>query len=301
MSSNTEFVHLHVHSQYSLLDGMIKFGRMFKVARSFHMPACAITDHGNMFGAIEYYFAAKEAGIKPIIGCEAYIAPRSRFDRKGKEDNAFHVVLLAMNNEGYFNLARLISLANIEGFYYSPRIDRDILRQYNAGIVCLTACLKGEVPALIVRGQEDEAKKIAEDYYAIFGDRLFFEIQHNGIEVQNVVNEGLARLSRYFNVPLVATNDCHYLRKEEARAHELLLCIQTGKTMKDENRLVFQSDEFYFKSPDDMAAQFAAYPEAIKNTMRIAEMCDVQIEKGNYQFPDFTLFLFFRDMPVESI
>jgi DNA polymerase-3 subunit alpha len=287
MPSTTEFVHLHVHSQYSLLDGMIKFGRMFKLAKSFNMPACAITDHGNMFGAMDYYFSAQEAGIKPIVGCEAYIAPRSRFEKKGKEDNAFHVVLLAMNNEGYYNLARLISLANLEGFYYSPRIDREILREHNAGIICLTACLKGEIPALLVRGKEDEAKKLAEEYYSIFGDRLFFELQDNGLEEQKVVNEGLARLSKHFDVPLVATNDCHYLLKEEARAHELLLCIQTGKTITDQNRLSFQSDEFYFKSPDDMAVQFSAYPDALKNTMRIAEMCDVRIERGNYQFPDF--------------
>jgi DNA polymerase-3 subunit alpha len=271
----------------SLLDGMIRFDQLLNTAKAFGMDACAVTDHGNMFGAMEYYFMAKNAGVKPILGCEAYVAPRSRFDKKGKDDNAYHVILLAMDNEGYGNLIKLVSLANLEGFYYVPRIDRDLMRQHNKGIVCLTACLKGEVPWLLLQKKDDEALKMAEEYYEIFGDRLFFEIQENGLEEQRMINEGLARLSRHFNVPLVATNDCHYLRKEEARAHELLLCIQTGKTMNDANRLAFGSDEFYFKSPEEMCSSFSAYPEAVSNTKLIAEMCNVSFEKGNYHFPNF--------------
>lgn len=282
-----DYIALHVHSQMSLLDGMIRFDQLLNTAKAFGMDACAVTDHGNMFGAMEYYFMAKNAGVKPILGCEAYVAPRSRFDKKGKDDNAYHVILLAMDNEGYGNLIKLVSLANLEGFYYVPRIDRDLMRQHNKGIVCLTACLKGEVPWLLLQKKDDEALKMAEEYYEIFGDRLFFEIQENGLEEQRMINEGLARLSRHFNVPLVATNDCHYLRKEEARAHELLLCIQTGKTMNDANRLAFGSDEFYFKSPEEMRSSFSAYPEAVSNTKLIAEMCNVSFEKGNYHFPNF--------------
>lgn len=282
-----DYIALHVHSQMSLLDGMIRFDQLLKTAKTFNMDACAITDHGNMFGAMEYYFMAKDAGIKPILGCEAYVAPRTRFDKKTKEDNAYHVILLAMDNEGYGNLIKLVSLANIEGFYYVPRIDRELMRQYNKGIICLTACLKGEIPWLLLQKKDDEALKMAEEYYEIFGERLFFEIQENGLEEQKGINEGLARLSKHFNVPLVATNDCHYLKKEEARAHELLLCIQTGKTMNDQNRLAFGSEEFYFKSPDEMARSFSAYPEAVTNTKLIAEMCNVSFQKGNYHFPNF--------------
>ena len=283
----SDYIALHVHSQMSLLDGMIRFDQLLKTAKTFGMDACAVTDHGNMFGAMEYYFMAKNSGVKPILGCEAYVAPRSRFDKKGKEDNAYHVILLAMDNEGYGNLIKLVSLANIEGFYYVPRIDHELLRQYNKGIICLTACLKGEIPWLVLQRKDDEALKMAAEYYEIFGDRLFFEIQENGLEEQKIINEGLARLSRHFNRPLVATNDCHYLKKEEARAHELLLCIQTGKTMNDQNRLAFGSDEFYFKSPEEMETSFSAYPESVTNTKLIAEMCNVHFEKGNYHFPNF--------------
>ena len=285
----SEFVHLHLHTQFSLLDGAIRFEPLFELARSYNMPACAITDHGNMFGVVDFYFAARSAGIKPVIGCEAYIAPKSRTDRERQQDNACHVVLLALNNEGYFNLMKLISIAHMEGFYYAPRIDKEILGKYNAGLVCMTACLKGQIPQAILRDDENGLKTHMEDYLSIFGDRLYLELQDNGMSEQKKVNEGLVRLSRQYNVPLVATNDCHYLRKKEARAHELLLCIQTGKKISDTDRLRLSTDEFYVKSPDEMGSAFAAYPEAIANTLRIAEMCDVTIQTGVYHFPALNL------------
>ncbi|MCX7965633.1 MAG: DNA polymerase III subunit alpha [Syntrophorhabdaceae bacterium] len=284
-----EFVHLHVHTQYSLLDGAIRFEPLFDLAKKYGMPACSITDHGNMFGVIDFYFSAKEVGIKPIIGCEAYISPKSRFDKKTKgEDNAYHVILLAMNNNGYKNLVKLISIAQLEGFYYVPRIDKEVLKAYNEDLICLTACIKGEIPNNILKGTEKALKESIEEYLSIFGDRLFFELQDNGIAEQRTVNERLIELSRYYNIPVVATNDCHYLKKDEARAHELLLCIQTRKKLSDKDRMSFQTDEFYFKSPDEMYNGFSGYPEALKNTIRIAEMCNVEIKTGVYHFPEFT-------------
>jgi DNA polymerase-3 subunit alpha len=278
-----------VHTQFSLLDGAIRFEPLFELARSYNMPACAITDHGNMFGAVDFYFAARSAGVKPIIGCEAYIAPRSRTDKERHEDNACHVVLLALNNEGYYNLMKLISIAHMEGFYYAPRIDKEILSRYNAGLICLTACLKGQIPQAILRDDENGLKTHMGDYLSIFGDRLYLELQDNGMPEQKRVNEGLVRLAGQYNVPLVATNDCHYLRKREARAHELLLCIQTGKKISDTDRLKLSTDEFYFKSPDEMVSAFSSYPQAISNTLSIAEMCDVTIQTGVYHFPAFNL------------
>jgi DNA polymerase III subunit alpha len=281
----SEFVHLHLHTEFSLLDGAIRFDSLFKTAKSFGMGACAITDHGNMFGAADFYFAAKSAGVKPIIGCEAYIAPNSRHKKEQQRDNAYHVVLLAMNNAGYANLMKLVSIANMEGFYYHPRIDKEILSLYNEGLICLTACLKGQIPQAILRNDENGLKTQIDDYMSIFGDRLFLELQDNGMAEQRIVNEGLLRLAEHYNLPLVATNDCHYLRKQEARAHEILLCIGTGKKMTDTDRMKLSTEEFYFKSPDEMALAFSQYPEALKNTLKIAEMCDVSIQTGVYHFP----------------
>lgn len=284
-----DFVHLHLHTQYSLLDGAIRFDRLFDAAKGYGMPACAITDHGNMFGAAEFYLEAGQRGLKPLIGCEAYIAPRSRLDQKRMkgEDVAYHVVLLAMNNTGYQNLLKLISLAHLEGFYYHPRIDREILTRYHEGLICLTACIKGEIPNAILKGTDDMVRRHVDYYLSLFGDRLFFELQDNGLDEQRIVNERLIELSSHYGVPIVATNDCHYLRREEAKAHELLLCIQTGKTINDKDRLSFSTDQFYFKSPDEMALAFSRYPEALSNTMRVAEMCNVTIDTETYHFPDF--------------
>ncbi len=284
-----DFVHLHLHTQFSLLDGAIRFDRLFDLAKTYGMNSCAITDHGNMFGVVDFYFEALKAGIKPIIGFEAYIAPKSRFDQKKVrgEDNAYHVVLLAMNNQGYKNLLKLTSLAHTEGFYYVPRIDKEILRQYNEGLICLTACLKGEIPNAILKQDETRVKKLVDEYISIFDDRLYFELQDNGIEEQKAINEGLISLSQYYGVPIVATNDCHYLKQEEAKAHDLLLCIQTGKTINDKDRLSFKSDQFYFKSSEEIDMAFSRYPEALANTVKIAEMCNVTIDTGTYHFPEF--------------
>ena len=285
-----EFIHLHVHTQYSLLDGAIRFEQLFKTAKSFGMPACAITDHGNMFGAIDFYTSAREAGLKPIIGCEVYIAPKGRTEKTVRgEDNAYHLILLALDSTGYRNLIKMVSKAHLEGFYYVPRIDQELLEKHNEGLLCLTACIKGRIPQMILRDDAKGLKSAVDDYMSIFGDRLYFELQDNGVEEQKKVNEGLLKLSKQHNVPLVATNDCHYLRKEEAKAHELLLCIQTGKTLSDKDRLSFSGDQFYFKSGDEMDRSFSHCPEALTNTLRIAEMCDVKIDSGTYHFPDFKL------------
>jgi len=283
-----DFVHLHLHTQFSLLDGAIRFEPLFNLANAYKMSACGITDHGNMFGVLDFYFSAQEFGIKPIIGCEAYIAPKSRFDKKGRgEENAYHIILLAMNNEGYKNLIKIISLAQLEGFYYVPRIDKELLKIYNDGLICLTACIKGEIPSLILKSDEKNLKNTIEEYLTIFGDRLYFELQDNGLQEQKKVNETLINLSKYYGIPFVATNDCHYLKKEEARAHELLLCIQTGKTINDKDRLSFKSDEFYFKSKEEVELAFSQYPEALSNTLKIAEMCNITIDVGTYHFPEF--------------
>ncbi|MCX7857205.1 MAG: DNA polymerase III subunit alpha [Deltaproteobacteria bacterium] len=300
----SKFVHLHLHSQYSLLDGAIRFEQLFALMRSFGMKSCAVTDHGSMFGAAEFYFQAMENGIKPIIGCEVYLAPKSRFEQKKArgEENAYHLVLLAMDNEGYRNLIKLVTLAQFEGFYYVPRIDKELLNEYKKGLICLSACLKGEIPYLILKGDEKPLKKAIEDYLSIFGRHFFFEIQDNGLEEQKKVNDTLIRLSKYYGIPLVATNDCHYLRREESKAHEILLCIQTGKKISDRDRLSFKTDEFYFKSSEEMEKSFSNCEEAVKNTILISDMCNVQIDSGTYHFPDFkisfpiTLEQYFEDL-----
>lgn len=285
----SEFVHLHLHTQFSLLDGAIRFDRLFNLAKSYGISACSITDHGNMFGAVDFYFSALDHGIKPIIGCETYIAPKSRFDKERGADNAYHLILLAMDDEGYKNLIRLISHAHLEGFYYVPRIDMELLKAHSKGLICLTSCLKGQIPQLILRNDEKNLQTTVEQYLSLFEDRLFLELQDNGIPEQKKVNEGLIGLSKRYQIPLVATNDCHYLKREEARAHELLLCIQTGKTVNDHDRLKLSTDEFYFKSPDEMKRAFSAYPEALKNTLKIAEMCNLKMQSGVYHFPHFRL------------
>lgn len=294
----SRFVHLHVHTQYSLLDGAIRLKDLFEAARGFNMPAVAITDHGNMFGALEFYESAKKAGLKPIVGCEAYVAPKSRHDRawkgngegSGDDDRSYHLVLLAQNLTGYRNLMKLVSLGYLEGFYYKPRMDKEILRRHSEGLVCLSGCLKGEIVTLLLRNQQEAARRTALEYAEIFGPGNFYlEVQSNGIPEQAIANEGLVRLSRELSLPLIATNDCHYLRKSDARAHEILLCIQTGKTILDEKRLKFQTDQLYFKSPEEMAADFAHIPEALENSAAIAEKCNLEIDLGKYHFPVFPL------------
>jgi len=287
-----QFVHLHLHSQYSLLDGTIRFEELFALAKKHKMPAVALTDHGNMFGAIEFYQKAIKNGIKPIIGCEIYVAPRSRFEKKSRDasERSYHITLLAKNKTGYYNLIKLISLAHLEGFYYKPRIDKDLLRQYNEGLIALSGCLKGEISSLLNKGEDQEAERVTLEYSEIFPpDRFFLEIQENGVENQGAINEKLCAMAGKLSLPVVATNDCHYLRREDARAHEVLLCIQTGKTINDADRMRFSTDQFYFTSPEEMRTLFTGREEAITNTMLIADQCNLELKFEEYHFPRFVV------------
>lgn len=285
------FVHLHLHTEYSLLDGAIKIEEVVKKAKEYGMPAVAITDHGNMFGVIEMYKECKKNGIKPIIGCEFYVAPRNRWDKEGRIDTEpNHLILLAMNNTGYKNLVKLCSIGYTEGFYYKPRIDMEVLEKYNEGLVCLSACLAGGLSRKIVNGDILGAKEMLEKYVSIFGkDRYFLEIQENKLREQVLVNQKLLEFSKEYGIGLVATNDCHYLNKEDYDFHEVLLCIQTRKTLNDEDRFRFKVNEFYFKSPDEMKEAFSYAPEAIENTLKIADMCNVELEFGHTILPEFKI------------
>ncbi|HTP66294.1 MAG TPA: DNA polymerase III subunit alpha [Geobacteraceae bacterium] len=288
----TEFVHLHLHSQYSLLDGAIRLGDLLAKAGEYRMNAVAVTDHGNMFGAIEFYDKCVHAGIKPIIGAEVYVAPGSRFAREtgnGHEGlSNFHLVLLCEDLTGYRNLSRLVSAGFKEGFYYKPRIDKELLESHGEGLIALSACLKGEVAYLCGRNRMEEAVACARWYAETFPGRYYIELQENTLPEQDTANKRLLEIAAGLELPLVATNDCHYLNREDARAHEVLLCIQTGKTMNDANRMRFSADEFYFKSPEEMATAFHYAPEAIANTARIAERCNLELDFKTYHFPQYT-------------
>lgn len=280
------FVHLHNHSEFSLLDGAARISEMVEQARDLGMPALAITDHGSMYGVVNFYKAAKKAGIKPILGCEVYVAPSSRFVKESQE--SYHLVLLAATNQGYQNLMRLVTLGHREGFYYKPRVDREILRQYREGLICLSACLGGEIPDLLLRKDYQGAVRLALEYQDIFGEgNYYLELQDHGIPEQKSVNQDLVRISQETGIPLVATNDMHYLRREDAEAHDVLLCIQTARQVEDENRMRFPNDQFYMKTPEEMARLFAAWPEALSNTVKIAERCDVTLEFGNLHLPEY--------------
>ncbi len=292
MTVQGDFVHLHLHSQYSLLDGAIRFPQLFNKLSADGVNTVALTDHGNMFGVYDFYRQAKAHGIHPIVGCEVYVAPESRFKKKrdAKRDTSNHLILLAKNNEGYQNLTRLVSLAYMEGFYYKPRIDHELLEKYHAGLIALSACLKGEIPSLILNGAMDQVRERIQYYRTLFGDGNFYlEIQSNGIQEQDKVNDFLKQLSRDEGIPLVATNDCHYLEREDARAHEVLLCLQTGKTLLDKNRMKFQTEEFFLKSPREMYKQFQDVPDAIENTLEIAKRCNVDLDFKGYHFPTYEL------------
>jgi len=281
-----DFVHLHMHTEYSLLDGANRIKELVKRVKELEMNAVAITDHGNMFGVIELYKECKANGVKPILGMEAYVAPRSRFEKEGKIDSEpNHLVLLAMNNIGYKNLVKLCSIAYTEGFYYKPRLDIEVLEKYNEGIIALSGCLAGSVPRKIINGDLAGAKETILKYKEIFKDRYYLEIQDNKLREQMLVNQHLIRLSKELDVPLVATNDCHYLTKDDYYAHEVLLCIQTRKKMSDEDRMSFEKNEFYVKSKEEMSEAFESFPEAIDNTQKIADMCNVEIEFGHTILP----------------
>jgi DNA polymerase-3 subunit alpha len=256
------------------------------------MGALALTDHGNMFGVIEFYQTTIKHGIKPIVGCEIYVAPGSRFEKKPTEggEGVYHLTLLVKNRTGYFNLIKLVSLAHLEGFYYKPRVDKELLRKYHEGLIALSGCLKGEIASHAGRGEMKRALQSAEDYARIFGDGSFYiEIQNNGVENQLVVNERLVEIAQHLSLPFVATNDCHYLNRKDAKAHEVLLCIQTGKTLQDSDRMKFQSEEFYFKSPQEMADLFKPVPEAITHTIEIAERCNLELKFDEKHIPRFSV------------
>ena len=282
------FTHLHVHTQYSLLDGAIRLPDLLAKCKELDMDSVAITDHGAMYGALEFFLKAKAKGIKPIVGCEFYIAPGHRTEKNpNAPTKAYHLVLLAMDYTGYKNLMKLAGIAQFEGFYAKPRIDMEVLQEHNEGLICLSACLHGEVPWFAVHKGHDAAMKKAKEYQDIFGDRLYLELQENSIPEQTIVNESLKKIGSELGIKLVATNDCHYLNKKDAYAHEVLLCIQFGKTITDPKHFSFSSDTFYFKSADEMRESFKGCPEAISNTQEIADRCNLEINLDDYHFPEF--------------
>ncbi len=284
----SEFVHLHIHSEFSLLDGANRIKDLPVRAKELGMKAMAITDHGVMYGAIDFYKACKKEGIKPIIGCEVYVAQRSRFNKEPNIDNKYnHLILLAKDTQGYKNLCKLVSIGFTEGYYYKPRIDAEVIEKYHEGIVCLSGCLAGAVSQALINGQEEKAEEIALWYKEIFGEDYYIEIQNNGIKEQVLINQKLVQLARKLDIPLVATNDAHYLKKEDAYNHEILLCIQTGKRMSDEDRMKFETDELYVKSPEEMSEYFSAFPDAIENTVKIADKCNVNFEFGHTILPNY--------------
>ena len=284
------FTHLHVHTEYSLLDGSNKIKEYVAQVKKLGMDSCAITDHGVMYGCIDFYKECRSQGIKPILGCEVYVAPHSRFDRdnSAREDRYYHLVLLAENNQGFANLTHIVSAGFTDGYYYKPRVDKEILRKYHEGIICLSACLAGEIPKAITRGDYEGARKAAYEYRDIFGeDNFFLELQDHGIPEQRHVNRQLVRMHDEDGFPLVCTNDCHYTYKEDVDSHDILLCIQTGKKVMDEDRLRYEGGQYYVKSPEEMASLFRFVPEAVMNTEKIAERCDVTITFGERKLPKF--------------
>ncbi len=288
MANSTPFAHLHLHSQYSLLDGANRLGEVLDAARDAEMPAVALTDHGNMFGAVEFYNQARARDIKPILGIEAYVAQGDRRERDRTRPSNNHLVLLARNLQGYRNLIKLTSSAYLEGFYYKPRIDHDLLREHSEGIIGLSACLKGEMNEQIVGGKEEEARKTARTYLDILGEGNFYlELQDHGIEEQRLCNEALRRIARQDGIPLVATNDCHYLKKSDSFAHDVLLCIGTQRMLDDPNRMKYSSDEFYLKTGDEIFKKFPNDAVALENTIAIAERCDLEIPSGQFHLPEF--------------
>ncbi len=287
---HADFVHLHLHTQYSLLDGAIRLDELFQRAKEYRFPALAITDHGTMFGTIEFYQQALKNGVKPIIGCEVYVAPGNRADKtaKGPSEASYHLILLAKNLAGYRNLMKLVSTAFFEGFYYKPRVDKELLQAHNEGLIALSACLQGEIPYCLAAGDPKKALRAADELRSIFSDgRLYLELQENKIPEQKKVNSGLLALAKELSLPLVATNDCHYLKKEDAQAHEILLCIQTGKTLKDKDRMRFSTEEFFFRSAEEMEALFSYCPESLRNTVEVAEHCNLDLKLSELQFPQF--------------
>ena len=289
---SAEFVHLHNHSDYSLLDGAQTVQTLVNTIDDLNMDAVALTEHGNMFSAVNFYNNANKTGIKPIIGSEVYVAVNNRFDKKPRAEGGWgnnHLILLAQNYTGYKNLMKLISLGYLEGFYYRPRIDKDILREFSDGLICLSACLKGEVPEKLVNGDWEGAKKSALEFAEIFPNRYYLEIQNHGIEHEQVNVDKMQKLSKELNLPLVATNDAHYAKHDHWEAHDIHICLGTGKERNDTNRLRYATPEFYFKSQDEMHKLFKDVPKAIENTRLIADSIDLSIPTGEYHLPNFPL------------
>jgi DNA polymerase-3 subunit alpha len=283
------FVHLHVHSEYSLLDGACRIPALVSRARELGQSAIALTDHGVMYGAVDFYKAAKKAGIKPIIGCEVYVAPRGRTDRVYELDaEARHLILLCRNETGYKNLSYLVSCGFLEGFYIKPRIDLQLLREHSEGLIALSACLAGQIPRLLLAGDYEGAKRHVLEMRDLFGpDGYYLELMDHGIPEQRTVAQGIFRLHRETGIPLVVTNDAHYLTKQDAGMQDVLICIQTNHTVDDPNRMKMGAEEFYIKSEEEMASLFPEYPEAISNTVKIAEACNVDFTFGVHHLPEF--------------
>ena len=283
-----KFVHLHVHTEYSLLDGSARIKDLIQRTKELGMEAVAITDHGSMFGVIQLYKEAKKNGIKPIIGSEVYVAINKYTEKEQKDKNQYHLVLLAENNIGYQNLMKIVSEGYVNGFYYKPRVDHDILRKYSEGIICLSACLGGEVQQHILNNNMDRAIEVASIYRDIFGkDNFFLELQNHGLQEQIQVNNALINISNKLDIPLVATNDVHYLKREDSLVHDVLLCIQTGKTVDEKDRMKFPNDEFYLKSPEEMESLFKGQKEALENTIWIGNRCNVELDFDTLHLPEF--------------
>ena len=284
----SKFVHLHVHSEFSLLDGANRIKDLPVRAKELGMDAIAITDHGVMFGVIDFYKACLANGVKPIIGCEVYVAPRTRFDKEPNIDNKYnHLILLAKNNDGYKNLSKLVSLGFIDGYYYKPRIDKELLEKYHDGLICCSACLAGEISQAILKGDMQKAEESATWFKNLFGEDYYLEVQANSLREQLLVNQQLISMSKKLNIPLVATNDSHYLRKEDYYNHEVLLCVQTGKRMTDEDRMSFSTNDYYIKSPEEMEEYFSNIPEVLENTVKIADKCNVTFDFGHTILPNY--------------
>ena len=288
---NEDIVNLHVHTEYSLLDGACRIKELMQRVKEIGQKSVAITDHGNMYGAVEFYNAAKSAGIKPVIGCEVYVARRTRHDREAKLDSSpYHLILLCENDEGYRNLVKLVSIASIEGFYNRPRVDLELLKKYHSGLICMSACLAGQIARLLVEGSYEDARTVALEYREIFGEgNYFIEIQNHGINDELKILPLLYKLSAETGIPLAATNDCHYIDKKDAEVQNVLLCIQTGKTLDDPSGIHFETEEFYLKTADEMVELFSGHEEAVTNTSKIAERCNVNFEFGNIKLPKFKI------------
>ncbi len=285
-----KFTHLHVHSHYSLLDGLAKIDLLLDACQELKMPSIALTDHGSMYGLVEFFQKAKKRGIRPIMGCEMYIAPNGMHQKRPNIDaKNHHLVLLIKNKVGYRNLVKLNTKAHLEGFYYKPRIDKDLLREYSEGLIGMSACLAGEIPKAIVSNDLEKAEELALEYKEIFGkDDFYLEIQHHpGFPEQKPVNEALIKIGRKHNIPLVATNDTHYVKKEDAEAQDVLMSVQTDKRISDQNRLTMTIDDFSLRSIEEMIKDFKDTPDAIENTQKIVEKCNFEFELGKYQLPYF--------------